>query len=592
MMKKVVAVLLLGCMLCLALAGCGKTDLQKSQEYMDSHPLQEKKLYSVSFCLVSDEAIDASLLSGMQESFNRYAEENYNIHVEFTNVTAAEYGDWLDARFEEVAAASAARKTAEEAASAALATYVEIAKEGTAVEVYAALAAYSAAVAAAYAGAVPDVADAASAAAEAATYAEEAAAAAAKEDQEATFQAAMSASAAASAAAQAAGYAGAGSLGSDVRKVYPQIGRDQFDIIYIADYDSLCELVEAGRLRNLYGELTGKDYRLIKKSMTEHFFNCAILNETLYAVPNCRVMAKYKYMRVNAEKAIALNYPLESCFTDYQSTTILQAGIKALGEEPADYVQRTLIGDYAERFALAEDGAWWVYSTETEQRPAINQTDLFNGALAVTSFAYVDDNGTKLTQEDDFCPAVKILYEIDSDPALHTILQYGVPGITYNLKTAESGDRKGTVVSLLETEASYRVDKKYTGNSFSLYPTEEEFAANAQEYDRRQNADTTVKQNIYDVNVTIDQPKDAQCAVTISRPFAKNNQKVLLTAVPAEGYEFKEWTVGTTDENEAMTENPMTLYFSGNYNVLKATFVKAETTTETETTNETEPTGN
>ena len=95
MMKRVFAVLLLVCIFCLALAGCGKTDLEKSEDYMQSHPLKEKKLYSISFCLVSDAAIDPVVLTGMQAEFNRYTEANYNIHVEFVNKTAAEYAAWL-----------------------------------------------------------------------------------------------------------------------------------------------------------------------------------------------------------------------------------------------------------------------------------------------------------------------------------------------------------------------------------------------------------------------------------------------------------------------------------------------------------------
>lgn len=486
MMKRVCAVLLLGCLLCLALAGCGKTDLDKSQEYMDNHPLAEKKLYTVSFCLVSDAAIPDDLLKGMQLQFSQYTETNYNIKVEFTNVTKGEYKDWLAAEFARV---EEARNAGEGAASAA----------------------------------------------------------------------------------------SAGSIGSDIRDVYPEIAADQFDLIYIADYNMLRDLVNAGRLRDMAAELTGKDYRLIKKYMTTQFFDAATLNGRIYALPSCRVMANYKYLRVNAEKAKAYNFEFDYNLSDYESTEILRAGLEANGENPADFVQQNIVGDYAKRAELAEDGAWWVYGSEKEQRPKINQSALFNGALAVTSFACVDKGEDPDKTEDDFCPAVKILYEITVNPALHTILQYGVQDLTYSLKTVTDGDRKVTVVNKLTD--TYNVDPKYTGNIFSLYPTEEEFEKGMQENNRRQNDDTIITKDIFDVNVTVAQPKDAGCVALPSRPFSKDNEKVTLKATPAEGYRLVNWSVSEdgNDDPYEYTETEQEIWFfsyDGFTTSIKATFEK------------------
>ena len=489
-MKRVFAVLLLGCLLCLALAGCGKTDLDKSQDYMDSHPLKEKSLYSVSFCLVSDELIDPEALSGMQDHFNRYTEANYNIHVEFTNVKASEYAAWLEEKFTAV-------KAAYEAAG--------------------------------------DAADAA---------------------------------------------ASSGNLGSDIRDVYPEILPYQFDVIYIQDYDMLSSLVEARRLRDLYPELTSVDYRLIKKNMTERFFDAATLNDTIYAVPNCRVMANYSYLRVNAEKAKSLNQ-IESMLSTYSSTRYLRAGIQELGDDPADFVQRNLVGDYAYRETLAEKDAngnatWWVYSSADEQRPTINQTDLFKGAFAVTSYAFVDGKNPQTT-DDDFCPAVKILYEIDTNPALHTILQYGVPGMTYTLKQVAEGGKTATVVSKInDTGFTYEIDPKYTGNVFSLYPTEEEFAAGAQDNARRQNEDTIVKNEIYGVTVTVKQPEGAGCTASANRPFTKLTQTVSVSATPAEGYVFKQWTWSDGETTFESTEPDIDPFeYSTSITKIEASFEKA-----------------
>ena len=586
MMKRVFAVLLLGLMLCLLLAGCGKTDLDKSREYVESHPVSEENLYSVSFCLVSDDPIDPTALAGMQENFNRYTETNYGIHVEFVNVTATEYKDWLDAKFEAVEKAHAGRAAADEVvAKMSDALQAAAKKSESEPDAYRlAYAKYLSAVSAAYAASSPAAAEAAQAAAVAAANAEEAMKRGDSAALAEALNAAVDASNDAYTAAYSAGYS-SGNLGSDIREVYPEIRDDQFDLIYVADYEMLCSLVSAERLRDLYAELTGKEYRLIKKNMTERFFEAAILGKTLFAVPNCRVMADYSYLCVNKEKALSLNHT-QNMITTYGSTANLRAGITALGENQAEYVKKNQKGSYADRFTLAGNGAWWVYSDQAEQRPAIIQEDVFKGALAVTSYALVDDRRSVET-DDDFCPAVKILYEIDTNPALHTILQYGVQGLTYSLKTVTENGQKVTVVNkLTDNGLTYTVDQKYTGNVFSIYPTEEEYKNNVQEYGRRQNNDTIVTDTITGFKITVDQPEDEEnkCVAKSSLPFGKNGQTVTLTAVPAKGYEFVEWTIGDDKSTLTVTDDECTktekgeyqtdIDYSESYTIWKATFVK------------------
>ena len=479
MMKRIFAVLLLGCLLCLALAGCGKSDLEKSQSYMDNHPLKEKKLYSVSFCLVTDDAIDPFVLTGMQKAFNEYSEANYNIHVEFTNKTATQYATWLENEFKRVETAHAARLDAEAAAAANPTP------------------------------AVP-------------------------------------------------GSSGSGSLGSDIRDVYPEIAEDQFDIIYIADYSMLSSLVRAGRLRDLTAEMNSKEYRLIKKQMTESFFDKSVLGGKIYAVPNCRVMSNYKYMRINVEKAKEFNYLFKENFTDSSSTNMLSDVLTNKGYDAEDYIQKNKTGEllcnYNYRYVLEEDGAWWVYASANEQLPKIKQSDLMNGMLAITSYAYVDNNGTNATTEDDVCPAVRILYAINTERALHTILQYGVPGLTYNLKTVVDDEgNKTTVVSIPDdADYTYNVDPKYTGNIFSLYPTEEEYENNTQYGNRMQNIETVITKDIFALSAV---SSTEGCTATVNASFGKVGETVTFTATPAEGYHFVKWYVMLEDTPDVLSTN-------------------------------------
>ena len=555
MFKRIFAALLLGCMLCLAFAGCGKTDLEKSQEYMNMHPLEEDKLYSVSFCLVSDAAIDPVVLSGMQAEFNRYTEGNYNIHVEFTNVTAAEYAAWLEEKFTAVEAANAIRLAEEAEVSAAKAEYERISKQedAKAIDKLTAELNY-------------DVANAAYLAKTMNWSAEVVAEINAHLDaaREAFAQGKTTTGANEMYNAESLitlnrlGTRNSGSIGSDIRQVYPEIKDYQFDIIYIESYEMLSSLIRAGRLRDMTEDLNSKDYRLIKKQMTEKFFESAKLGGKIYGVSSCRVMANYNYMRVNVEKANYYNYTLKKELSDYDSTSMLRQAITAEGGNFNDYVQKDISGDYNYRTTLEEDGTWWVYASAQAQLPEINQTDLMNGMLSVTAYAYVDDGGTKLTQDDDFCPAIKLLYALYSERALHTVLQYGQQGLTYTLDTAENGNERATVVEKITTTGyTYDVDPKYTGNSFSLYPTREEFMNGTQNANKIQNSETRIKKEIYAVDVAT---TNADCQVAVSCGFGKVGETVTLTATPAEGFRFVNWFIKGEDGDEDDIKSTSAVY--------------------------------
>lgn len=555
MFKRIFAALLLGCMLCLAFAGCGKTDLEKSQEYMNMHPLEEDKLYSVSFCLVSDAAIDPVVLSGMQAEFNRYTEGNYNIHVEFTNVTAAEYAAWLEEKFTAVEAANAIRLAEEAEVSAAKAEYERISKQedAKAIDKLTAELNY-------------DVANAAYLAKTMNWSAEVVAEINAHLDaaREAFAQGKTTTGSNEMYNAESLitlnrlGMRNSGSIGSDIRQVYPEIKDYQFDIIYIESYEMLSSLIRAGRLRDMTEDLNSKDYRLIKKQMTEKFFESAKLGGKIYGVSSCRVMANYNYMRVNVEKANYYNYTLKKELSDYDSTSMLRQAITAEGGNFSDYVQKDISGDYNYRTTLEEDGTWWVYASAQAQLPEINQTDLMNGMLSVTAYAYVDDGGTKLTQDDDFYPAIKLLYALYSERALHTVLQYGQQGLTYTLDTAENGNERATVVEKITTTGyTYDVDPKYTGNSFSLYPTREEFMNGTQNANKIQNSETRIKKEIYAVDVAT---TNADCQVAVSCGFGKVGETVTLTATPAEGFRFVNWFIKGEDGDEDDIKSTSAVY--------------------------------
>ena len=103
MMKRFLGLFLLLTMLCLALVGCGKSDLDKSKEYIEKNQLVDlNPKRTLSFCLVTDEKLNVAALSTMENQFNALLEISHNTHLDFINLTTAEYAAWLDMKLDAV----------------------------------------------------------------------------------------------------------------------------------------------------------------------------------------------------------------------------------------------------------------------------------------------------------------------------------------------------------------------------------------------------------------------------------------------------------------------------------------------------------
>ena len=262
------------------------------------------------------------------------------------------------------------------------------------------------------------------------------------------------------------------------------------------------------------------------------------------------MLANYHYLRVNVAKANEANYSLKKELSDYDSTSMLRDRITADGGNIADYIQNDVPGDYNYRTTLEEDGAWWVYASVASQLPLIKQTDLMNGMLAVTSYAFVDDNGTVSTTEDDYCPAVRILYAVNTEQVLQSTLRYGA----YTTSVVVDGGSRVTVVTPQE---GYVADSKYTGNVFALYPTQEEYENNVQAGSRTQNNETRITTDIYAITAT---SATEGCTAVTSSEFGKSGETVTLTATPAEGYTFTQWIVKTDEGEEVKSTSAVYQY--------------------------------
>ena len=103
MMKRILSLSLLLVVVCLALVGCGKSDIEKSKEYIEENDLvNNNPKLTLSFCLVTDSKLNVAALSTMENQFNALLEISHNTHLDFINLTTAEYASYLESKLEAV----------------------------------------------------------------------------------------------------------------------------------------------------------------------------------------------------------------------------------------------------------------------------------------------------------------------------------------------------------------------------------------------------------------------------------------------------------------------------------------------------------
>ncbi len=364
MMKRILSLLLLAVMLCLALASCGETDLDKSKDYLKNNPLVDNNpKETLTFCLVTDTAIDNAALLAMQAAFNKVLEVSDRTHLQFVNWTTAEYETKLN---EKLAAVKAAR---ESATSGGTTTPIK-------------------------------------------------------------------------------------------SNEYPRVLDTQFDIILVTSYEMMASLIASEQVADLTELMEKKYYGLLKnEGVTASFLTSAELDGKTYGVPNCNVLGEYTYLLVDKAYAEHYGYLTSNPFTDWESTEALRSSIKNASSESDFHYSftedqydvnapvRLVKGSYADRTTYGAE--YYLYVEET---PIVDKSELFKSMLAVSSYSI------------DVARAMEIIYEINTDKTLRTILEYGIENDTYDL---ENG-----IVTLNDTSAyKYAVNPLYTGNVFALYPT-------------------------------------------------------------------------------------------------------------------------
>lgn len=106
-------------------------------------------------------------------------------------------------------------------------------------------------------------------------------------------------------------------------------------------------------------------------------------------------------------------------------------------------------GDYRLRESAAGE-----YEICVVSYPNLNRRDIFTGMYCVSAFCANTDR------------AIQVLEELNTNPRLHTILQFGADGIHYTTSNDAAGN---PVITPTAAGARYQMNLRYTGNAACLY---------------------------------------------------------------------------------------------------------------------------
>jgi len=108
--------------------------------------------------------------------------------------------------------------------------------------------------------------------------------------------------------------------------------------------------------------------------------------------------------------------------------------------------------DYLLPMETENSDDYYYIQTET---PVMNYENIFESIFAVTSYAAEYDR------------AVEILYNLQTDEEIRTLLQYGIKGEDYQLE-----DGVLEMIKNNKGEYAYKMNSLYTGNGYLTYPAE------------------------------------------------------------------------------------------------------------------------
>lgn len=296
---------------------------------------------------------------------------------------------------------------------------------------------------------------------------------------------------------------------------YPPVLDTQLDLFLIRGYDSYLSNVYAGNLQKLdsYISQNGSLYSNINKLIRPNILSQMKVNGNTYAIPNNHLYAD-TYQFILIDKTV---FDTNGSFDIESINSILDCKeyINAIGTAGMSGVvpfvgtlndapgviymdKDNLVGGTVSNgtpSSIIENESYLKYVKlykELEDNSYV-KAELSDGERAAVKFFYGTSNDVKALEEDyyvvkstspvadldgvyssmfavssysaNYDRAMKVLYLLQTDNEIRTLLQYGIQNKDYEIKTNDDGEK---VLNIRDT--AYKMNILYTGNGYYTYP--------------------------------------------------------------------------------------------------------------------------
>ncbi len=303
---------------------------------------------------------------------------------------------------------------------------------------------------------------------------------------------------------------------------FPSVLDNQVDICLIRDYATYSQFVSNGYLHSLTSYVTSESatYPRIKKIIKNELIDSLIVDKNLYAIPNNRDYAKDEFQFILIDKKLAedagVNVDVNSISSIVDCGEIIKKigalnaqgvvpfvgnettpGISFWGEGSSLVVSNngSTVGE-----AIYRNEAYLDYTLLYKQlqelnyvKPALVEGEkagvtIYNGTLAgaqaLEQDYYIVKTGTPVLREEEvfgsmfaitdfsinYDRAMMVLYALNTNAEIRTILQYGIEDVDYVLdRTENENDPIIKVVRDENGKALYDMNNDYTGNGYITY---------------------------------------------------------------------------------------------------------------------------
>ena len=297
---------------------------------------------------------------------------------------------------------------------------------------------------------------------------------------------------------------------------YPDVLETQIDLFMIRDYDSYKKMVQAGNLYALdsYLSIDGGRYADIRRMISPTALSKYVINKSTYAIPNNHqyTNAQYQYMLIDKNAFATVEGIDITSITDVISCESFISAIGANAEsgyvpfvgglkdapgvmyfDESGLIGSTLEGasptgifdveaytKYVELYKKLSDKSYvkeslgdgekaavsFFYGTNEEvkayennyyivktEKPVAKNDDIFSSMFAISKYSANYDR------------AMKILYLLQTDSEIVTLLQYGVENEDYKLEYNEDGEE----IIKVSPNTAYNMTGLNIGNSYQTY---------------------------------------------------------------------------------------------------------------------------